>query len=74
MNESGTAWGKFLRTAVAIIAMPLVPVSASAHNTGDRLVLAEVCTEAGHDAISAFKTDRASLNHYGVQSAVDIQP
>ena len=45
-----------MRAAALIIAMLLVPAGASAHGTGNRLVVAGVCTEAGQDAISACMT------------------
>ena len=57
MIRSVTEGGGFLRAAALIIAMLLVPVGASAHGTGDCLVLAGACTEAGQDAISAVEFD-----------------
>ncbi len=50
-------WAGLLRVAAVIIAMLLVPVSASAHGTGDRLVLVGGCTELGPDAVSAVEFD-----------------
>ncbi|MBI2290796.1 MAG: hypothetical protein HYU73_10760 [Betaproteobacteria bacterium] len=57
MKRPGTAWSELLRAAALIIAMLLVPVGASAHGTGNRLVVAGVCTEAGQDAICAAEFD-----------------
>ena len=46
-----------MRAAAVIIAMLLVPVSASAHSTGDRPVLVGACTEVEPDAVSAVEFD-----------------
>jgi len=57
MKNFGMTWVGLLRVAALIFAMLLVPAGASAHGTGDRLVLVNDCTEVGPDAVSAVKFD-----------------
>lgn len=55
MKNFGITWGGLLRAAAVIIAMLLVPVTASAHITGDCLVPAGGCAEAGQDATAVVE-------------------
>lgn len=57
VKNFGRTWDGLLRAAVVIVAMLLVAVGASAHSTGDHLVLAGNRAQAGQDAIGAIEFD-----------------